>query len=87
MLPAKREPLPPAGPVKLDRVRVRKDRRRWGREPITASERWLGRAARARVIAMMLSRADANMVETYAAECEAEAKCLSEERREVLIAA
>jgi hypothetical protein len=53
-----------------------------GREPITASEQWLSRAARARVIAMMLSRAaDANVVETYAAECEAEAKRLTEEQR------
>ncbi len=37
-----------------------------------------GRAARARQIAMMLSSADANVVEAYAAECEAEAKRLIE---------
>jgi hypothetical protein len=48
------------------------------RRPIAASERWLGRAARARAIAMMLSRADAKVAEAYAAECEAEAKRLSE---------
>jgi hypothetical protein len=29
---------------------------------------------------MMLSRADANLVETYAAECEAEAKRLADDR-------
>ncbi len=50
------------------------------RRPITASERWLGRAARARGIAMMLSRADAMVVEAYAAECEAEAKRVIEAR-------
>ena len=56
-----------------------------GKRPITASDRSLGRAARARVIAMMLSGADANVVEAYAAECEAEAKRLIEEQ-EALIA-
>jgi hypothetical protein len=48
------------------------------RRPIAASERWLDRAARARAIAMMLSKADAKVAEAYAAECEAEAKRLSE---------
>jgi hypothetical protein len=48
------------------------------RRPITASERWFSRAARARQIAMMLSSADAKVAEAYAAECEAEAKRLSE---------
>jgi hypothetical protein len=48
------------------------------RKPITPSERWLGRAVRARGIAMMLSRADAKVVEAYAAECEAKAKRLEE---------
>jgi len=51
------------------------------RKPITASERWLGRAARARGIAMMLSKADAMVVEAYAAECEAEAKRVIEAQR------
>ena len=57
-----------------------------GRRPIAASDRLPGRAARAGVIAMMLSEADANVVEAYAAECEAEAKRLIEEQ-EALIAA
>jgi hypothetical protein len=51
------------------------------RRPIPASERWLGRAARARALAMMLSKADAKVAEAYAAECEAEAKRLSEAYR------
>jgi hypothetical protein len=42
---------------------------------------WLGRAARAREIALMLSNADAKLVEAYAAECEAEAILLIEEQR------
>jgi hypothetical protein len=46
----------------------------------------LSRAAWAREIAMMLSRVDANVMETYAAECEAEAKRLTIEQR-LLIAA
>src|SRR5271154_2610945 len=50
------------------------------RRPITPCESWLGRAARARGIAMMLSKADAAVVEAYAAECEAEAKRLIEEQ-------
>jgi hypothetical protein len=48
------------------------------RRPVAASERWLGRAARARALALMLSNADAKVAETYAAECEAEAKRLSD---------
>jgi hypothetical protein len=48
------------------------------RRPITAPERWLGRAARARQIAMMLTKTDANVVEAYATECEAEARRLLE---------
>jgi hypothetical protein len=43
------------------------------------SQRWLGRATRAREIALMLSRADAAVVEAYAAECEAQAARLVEE--------
>lgn len=50
------------------------------RRPITASERWLGRAARARAIAMMLSKADAKVAEAYAADCEAEAKRLIDDQ-------
>jgi hypothetical protein len=50
-------------------------------KPITASERWLGRAARARRIALMLSRKDADLVEAYAAECEAQARQINEEQR------
>jgi hypothetical protein len=48
------------------------------RRPIAASERWLGRAARARALAILLSKADAEVAEAYASECEAEAKRLSE---------
>jgi hypothetical protein len=42
---------------------------------------WLSRAARAREIALMLSKADAKVVEAYAAECEAKAILLIEEQR------
>ncbi len=52
-----------------------------GRKPMTACELWLARAARARGIAMMLSRADAMVVEAYAAECEAEARRAIEAQR------
>jgi len=45
------------------------------------SERWLERAARARGIAMLLSMADAEVVETYAAECEATAQRLIDEQK------
>ena len=48
------------------------------RRPIAAYERWLGRAARARALAILLSKADAKLAEAYAAECEAEADRLSE---------
>jgi hypothetical protein len=51
------------------------------RKSVAPRERWLGRAARARAIAMMLSKADANVVEAYAAECEATAERLIEEQR------
>jgi hypothetical protein len=48
---------------------------------ITLSERWLDRASRARDIAMMLSKADAKIVEAYAAECEAKANWLIEAQK------
>jgi hypothetical protein len=51
------------------------------RKPIAASEWLLDRAARAREISTMLSRADARLVEGYAAECEAEADRVIEQLR------
>ncbi len=41
-----------------------------------APQAWLGRAAQARRIAAMLSRADASILEAYALECEAQAAAL-----------
>ncbi len=50
-------------------------------KPTTPYQRLLDRAARAREIALMLSKADAKVVEAYATECEAEAILLIEEQR------
>jgi hypothetical protein len=50
----------------------------WGIRPY---QRLLDRAARARGIAMMPSKADAKAVEAYAAECEAKAILLIGEQR------
>ena len=41
--------------------------------PHKASEAWLGRAAQARRVAMMLAAKDAAILEVYALECEAKA--------------
>ncbi len=48
--------------------------------PISESDRWRARAARARRIAAMLSRADAEIALAHAAECEAQAARLIEAR-------
>ncbi len=50
------------------------------RKPITASERWLDRAVRARKIAMMHSNSDAKLVEAYAVECDAKGKLIEEQK-------
>ena len=49
--------------------------------PIPESDRWRARAARARRIAAMLSRADAEIALAHAAECEAQAARLIEPHR------
>ena len=43
-------------------------------KPSSAPEAWLARAARIRTIALLLSVKDAQVLKTYAAECEAEAQ-------------
>jgi hypothetical protein len=43
-------------------------------KPSSAPEAWLARAARIRRIAMLLPVKDAQVLKTYAAECEAEAQ-------------
>jgi hypothetical protein len=50
------------------------------KKPVATSEVWLGRAERARRIAMMLSVRDAALLKGYAIECEAEAVRLIAER-------
>ena len=55
-------------------------------KPITAYDCLIGRASRARAIAAMLSRSDAQLVEAYAAECEAEAKRIIEQQRALIAA-
>jgi hypothetical protein len=50
---------------------------------LPAHERLLGRAARARRIALMLSPADAAVAEAYARDCEAEAQRLELQRTPV----
>ena len=47
---------------------------------IDAIDRLVGRAARAREIAMMLSKRDADLLEAYAVECDAHAMRLMDER-------
>jgi hypothetical protein len=49
--------------------------------PKTESDVWLMRAAQARRIATVLSRRDADIALSHAAECEAEAVRLGEARR------
>jgi len=61
-------PLPP----------IRKPR---PRSPIREAELWRLRAEQARRIASMLSRADAEIALSHAAECEAKAKTIDERRR------
>ena len=49
--------------------------------PIREAELWRRRAERARRIALMLSRADAEIALAHAAECEVKAARLAEPRR------
>jgi hypothetical protein len=49
-------------------------------KPVDAIDRLIGRAARAREIAIMLSKRDADLLEAYAVECEAHAMRLMDER-------
>lgn len=46
------------------------------RKHLSVSQIWLDRAARARRIGMMLSHADASILEAFAQECEAQAAAL-----------
>jgi hypothetical protein len=55
-------------------------------EPTAVPDRWLRRAARARSIAMMLSRNDAAVAEAYASECEAVAMRLIEQQGALIAA-
>lgn len=55
-------------------------------EPTATPDRWLRRAARARSIAMMLSRKDADVAEAYATECEAAAMRLIEQQGTLIAA-
>jgi hypothetical protein len=54
--------------------------------PTAGPARWLRRAARARRIAMMLSRTDAAVAEAYATECEAVAMRLIEQQGALIAA-
>jgi hypothetical protein len=47
---------------------------------------WLARAQQARRLALMLSAEDAKILETYAAECEAQVRRLTKQRRSPLAA-
>ncbi len=51
------------------------------RNPKRESDVWLARAARARHIATMLSKADAAIALAHAAECEAEAMRLLDQKQ------
>jgi hypothetical protein len=54
--------------------------------PIAAYDCLIGRASRARTIGAMLSRSDAQVVEAYAAECEAEARRIIEQPKALIAA-
>ena len=49
-------------------------------KPVDLIDRLLSRAVRARGIAMMLSKTDADFLEAYAMECEADAQRLMEQQ-------
>lgn len=55
--------------------------------PVAASQLWLARAAQARRIAATLSGKDAEIVEGYARECEAEARRIIDRKTRKPIAA